>query len=52
VGIILNYIILQNALGRGYFILIMVKFIKYSKEKSVGPFKVILRVFKQKEWLF
>jgi len=52
INIILDYIILQNALRRGYFILTVVKFIKYSKEKSAGPFKVILRVFKQKNGFF
>jgi len=34
---------------KGYFKLIIVKFIKYSKEKSAKPFKIILKVFKQKE---
>jgi len=43
---ILDYIIPQNALKRGYFILIIVKFIKRNKERSVGPFRVILKVFK------
>ena len=47
--IILDYIILQNALKRGYSILIMVKLIKYSKERSAKPFKVTLRVSKQKK---
>ena len=45
-GNILDYIIPQNALGRGYLVLTMVKLIKYSKERSAGPFRVILRVFK------
>jgi len=43
---ILDYIILQNTLRRGYFILTVVKFIKYSKEKSARLFRIILRVFK------
>jgi len=41
-----NYIILQIALKKGYFVLIIVKPIKYSKEKSAGLFKIILGVFK------
>jgi len=48
-GIILDYIILQNALKRGYSVLIVVKFIKYSKERSIGLFRAILRVFKLKK---
>jgi len=35
-----------NCLKKGYFILIIVKFIKYNKERSIGLFKIILRVFK------
>jgi len=45
-GNILGHIIPQNALGRGYFVLTVVKPIKYSKERSAGLFRVILRVFK------
>jgi len=43
---------LQNALRRGYPILTIVKFIKYSKERSIGPFRIILKVFKQKNSFF
>jgi len=46
VGNILGYIIPQNALQRGYPVLTVVKSIKYSKERSVGPSRVILRVSK------
>jgi len=52
VGNILNYIKPQNALRRGYSILTIVKIIKHGKERSVGLFRAILRVFKQKEWPF
>jgi len=52
VGNVLGYIIPQNALGRGYPVLTVVKFIKCSKERSTGPSRVTLRVSKQKEWPF
>jgi len=41
-----DYIALQITLKRGYFILTVVKLIKYSKERSVRPFKAILKAFK------
>jgi len=41
-----DYITPQIALKRGYPMLIVVKPIKYGKERSVGPFKATLRVFK------
>jgi len=41
-----DHITPQIALRKGYFILIIVKPIKYSKERSAGPFKIILRVSK------
>ena len=45
-GNIRDYIAPQIALRRGYPILIIVKPIKYSKERSIGPFKATLRVSK------
>ena len=47
-----DYIILQIALRKGYPVLTVVKPIKYSKEKSAGPFKVTLKVSKQRGWPF
>jgi len=44
-----DYITPLIALKKVYFILIVVKFIKYSKERSARPFKVILRAFKKKD---
>jgi len=41
-----DYIIPQIALRKGYFILTVVKPIKYSKEKSAGLFKATLKVSK------
>jgi len=41
-----DHIIPQIALRKGYPVLIAVKPIKYSKERSVGPFKATLRVSK------
>jgi len=45
-GNVWDYITPQIALRRGYPILIMVKLIKYNKERSAGPFKVTLKVSK------
>ena len=45
-----GYIAPQIALRKGYPILTVVKYIKYSKEKSVGSSRVTLRAFKQKGW--
>jgi hypothetical protein len=45
-GNIRDHIILQIALRKGYPILTTVKPIKYSKEKSIGPFKATLKVSK------
>ena len=41
-----DYIVLHTALKKGYSILIAIKPIKYSKEKSIKPFRAILRASK------
>jgi len=45
-GIVLDYTLPQNALGRVYPVLTVAKPIKRGKEKSAGPFRATLRVFK------
>ena len=45
-GNIQDYIAPQTALKKGYFILIIIKFIKYNKKRNIRPFKAILRVSK------
>ena len=51
-GNVQDYIVLQIALKRGYFMLTAVKPIKHSKEKSVVFFKTILRISKYKKMAF
>ena len=41
-----DYIAPQIAQRKGYPVLTAVKYIKYSKEKSIGPSRATLRVFK------
>ena len=43
-----NPIAPQIVQRKGYFILTIVKYIKYSKERSTRPSRVTLRAFKQK----
>ena len=45
-GNVRDYITPQIALRKGYPILTAVKPIKYSKERSIGPFKATLKVSK------
>ena len=41
-----DYIAPQITLKKGYPVLTVVKPIKYSKKRSIGPFKATLRAFK------
>jgi len=50
VGNVRDHITPQITLRKGYPVLTTVKPIKYSKEKSAGPFKATLKVSKQRGW--